>query len=298
MRFLLGKLLNHRKLSLKHRLPFQKMLMDVPLQVLPLHDFYHPGSFRSHRHDFLMLLWITKGTGEHQINFRSQPLQPNRLLFIQEGQVHRVIRQPDNGWMILFQAGLFRQFNNRYPAHDQHGLFDYLNRQPFVDLDKHTKDIYRQIVPLLKATAETNPHDGVIADYLSILLYHANQLFRPLHPFLVHPAQAEQIRQLKGLIDRNFRTQRKAPFYSDKLGMVTRKLNELTIKLTGKLVQEMVNDRLLSEAESLLAGTSLTVKEITFELGFIDHSHFGAYFKRMKGITASEFRRLQTSPHT
>jgi AraC family transcriptional activator of pobA len=272
------------------------MLLDAPLQVLPLRDFYDPGSFRPHRHDFLMLLWITKGTGEHQVNFRSQPLVPGRLLFIQDGQVHRVIRQPEEGWMILFQAALFRQFVARYPGHEQHGLFDYLNRQPFADLDKAAKTIFTQILPLLKWSAEANPQEAVIADYLSILLYHANQLFRPLHPFLVHPAQAEKIRQLKGLIERNFRTERTAPFYSDKLGMVTRKLNELTQKLSGKLVQEMVNDRLLSEAESLLAATSLTVKEITFELGFIDHSHFGAYFKRMKGITASEFRRRQKAP--
>ncbi|WP_214071870.1 helix-turn-helix transcriptional regulator [Mucilaginibacter sp. dw_454] len=278
---------------MKDRIPFQKMLLDVPLQVLPAHEFYGTGSFQSHRHDFYMLLWVTKGNGEHEVNFHSQQLRPGRVLFIQQGQVHRVIRQPQQGWMILFQAGLFRQFNSRYPAHEQHGLLDYLNRQPFVDLVKPVSMIFHQLLPILKAAAETNPHEAVIADYLSILLYHANQLFRPLHPFLVHPQQAEKIRQLKGLIERNFRTERTAPFYSEKLGMVTRKLNELTLRLTGKLVLELVNDRLLSEAESLLAGTSLTVKEITFELGFIDHSHFGAYFKRMKGMTASEFRRQQ-----
>jgi AraC family transcriptional activator of pobA len=283
---------------LKQRLPFQKMLLDVPLQVLPLRDFYDPGSFRQHRHDFLMLLWITKGTGEHQVNFRNQELLPGRVLFIREDQVHRVIRQPEEGWMILFQPGLFRQFNSRYPDHEQHGLFDDLNRQPFVDLDGPAKAIFGQLIRLLRAAAETNPLEAVIADYLSILLYHANQLFRPLHPFLLHPVQAGQIRALKSLIDIHYKTERFAPFYSGKLGMVTRKLNELTRKMTGKRVHELVNDRLLSEAEALLGGTSLAIKEITFELGFIDHAHFAAFFKRVKGMTPSAFRKQVTGSYS
>jgi AraC family transcriptional activator of pobA len=151
---------------------------------------------------------------------------------------------------------------------------------------------------LLGAAAEVNPLEAVIADYLSILLYHANQLFRPLHPFLLHPVQAGQIRQLKGLIESYYKTERFAPFYSGKLGMVTRKLNELTRKLAGKGVHELVNDRLLSEAEALLGSTGLTIKEITFELGFIDHAHFAFFFKKQKGMTPSAFRRQVTGTYS
>jgi AraC-like DNA-binding protein len=269
------------------------MLIDQPLQVIRLADFDYPSTNQAHRHQFLMLLWITAGDSQQMVNYRNHHLSAGQLLFIQEGQIHRVVRPARDGWMILFQSSVYRAFINCHHAHELHGLFDPLNRQPVVLLDEKTQAIYAAVIPLLQAVTSENPSEDVIVAYLSILLYHANQLFRPLHPFLVHPAQAEQVRQLKNLIERNFKTERTAPFYANKLGMVTRKLNELTQKLNGKLVHEMVNDRLLSEAELLLASTSLTVKEITFELGFIDHSHFGAYFKRMKGITASDFRRQQ-----
>lgn len=274
------------------------MLLDVPLQVLHLREAQDPSSLRPHRHDFLMLLWITKGTGVHEVNFRKCELVRGRVLFVREGQVHRVVRQPEEGWMILFQAALFRQFEQRYPAHQQHGLFDYLNREPFTDLDEQTKMVFAQVLPLLQAAASRNPLEPVIADYLSVLLYHANQLFRPLHPFIAHPVQAEQIRRLKSLIDQHYITERTAPFYSARLGMANRKLNELALKLTGKRVHDLVNDRLLSEAEALLGGTSLTIKEITFELAFIDHAHFAAFFKRQKGITPSAFRKQVTSSYS
>lgn len=278
---------------MKQRLPHQKMLLDQPIHVIRLADFDHPVNNHAHRHQFLMLLWVTGGDSLQMVNYRNYHLAAGQLLFIQEGQIHRVVRPAPEGWMILFRSAVYRAFISHQQAQHLHGLFDPLNRQPVITMDEKTNLIYRAIVPLLYELVSANPLEGIVADYLSILLYHANQLFRPLHPFLVHPAQAEKVRWLKMLIERNFRTERMAPFYADKLGMVTRKLNELTLKLNGKLVHEMVNDRLLSEAETLLASTSLTVKEITFELGFIDHSHFAAYFKRMKGMTASSFRRQQ-----
>jgi AraC-like DNA-binding protein len=269
------------------------MLLDQPLQVIRLKDFDYPINNPAHRHEFHMLLWITEGDSQQMVNYRNQHLSAGDVLYIQEGQVHRVIRPARDGWMILFQAAHYRAFTSQYPGQECHGLFDPLNRKAVVRLDKSILAVYRAVIPLLQSLTDHKPTAAIAASYLAILLYHANQLFQPLDPFLVHPAQAEKVRQLKSLIDRHFRTERQAPFYSAKLGIVTRKLNELTTRLCGKLVNEMVNNRLLSEAETLLAGTSLTVKEITFELGFIDHSHFAAYFKRMKGITASEFRRQQ-----
>ncbi|MCR8556954.1 AraC family transcriptional regulator [Mucilaginibacter sp. BJC16-A38] len=274
------------------------MLLDQPLQVIRLADFDYPSTDQAHRHEFLMLLWVTGGSSVQMVDYRRFALSPGEVLFIREGQVHRVVRPAAEGWLVLFHASLYRAFTRAYPAQELHGLFDPLNRQPVIRLDEQAEAIYGAILPLLEAIVLEKPGETVISAYLSILLYHANQLFRPLHPFLVHPDQAEQVRQLKLLIGQHFRTERNAPFYSAKLGMVTRKLNALALKLTGQRVHKLVNDRLLSEAEALLGGSGLSIKEITFELGFIDHAHFAAFFKKRRGMTASAFRKQATSPYT
>jgi AraC-like DNA-binding protein len=36
------------------------------------------------------------------------------------------------------------------------------------------------------------------------------------------------------------------------------------------------------------------MKDIIFELGFGNHSHFGYFFKKAKGMTASAFRKSCT----
>ncbi|SDF70439.1 AraC-type DNA-binding protein [Mucilaginibacter pineti] len=277
---------------MKRRLPFQKMLVDVPIQVIRISDFYDSSSFQPHRHNFLMLLWVTKGTGVHQVNFKTVNLEPGCLVFVREEQVHRVIEQPEDGWMILFLPPLFRTFIQQYPAQDQHGLFDILSRTPDVAMDAATTLIFERIVPLLEQLARTHPLDPVIANYLAILLYHANQLSIPIQTLAIHPAQVEQIRQLKNLIEANFIVERHTAFYARKLGIVDRKLNELTMKLTGKIVQDLIYDRLLSEAEALLGTTALSIKEIIYELRFVNNTHFAFFFKKRRGMTPSAFRKM------
>jgi AraC-like DNA-binding protein len=40
----------------------------------------------------------------------------------------------------------------------------------------------------------------------------------------------------------------------------------------------------------MLGGTSATVKEVAFELGFSSLSHFSAWFRRQHGLPPREFR--------
>jgi AraC family transcriptional activator of pobA len=276
---------------LKKRLPIQQMPRNAFVNVWQLPYEKHSLSFRHHRHQFYMLLWVLEGKGEHQVSFRTQELQPARVLFLHEGQAHRILKQPEGGWVILFHSDIFRRFLRHYPADEQHGLFDFLTARPFVDLDEAATKIFENLLPLLAAEAEGDPQDPILAELIGILLYAANRLHQPVHPTRLHPGQAEQVRQLKMLIERNYLTQRSAPFYAEKLGLAARKLNKLSSELTGHNVDELVEGRIISEAEALLGGTILTVKEIAFELGFLSQSHFAYFFRKRKDMSPNAFRK-------
>jgi AraC-like DNA-binding protein len=278
---------------MKKRLPFQHLPQNLPVAVWQLPYAGDPLSFRHHRHQFFMLLWVTKGEGSHQVSFRNQELLPGRVLFVQEGQAHRVLRQPEGGWVILFHPDSYRRFLRHYPADEQHGLFDFLTAQPYVDLDEATTKTFENLLPLLAAETAQDPQDPLIADLIGILLYAANRLHQPVHPTRLHPGQAEQVRQLKMLIERHYLLQRSAPFYAEKLGLAARKLNQLSSELTGRNVDELVEGRIISEAEALLGGTSFTIKEIAFQLSFLSQSHFAYFFRKRKGMSPNAFRKQQ-----
>ena len=264
---------------------------DVPLQVIRMHDFFNAGSLVPHRHAFLMLLWTTEGTGAHRINYREYELLPGSVFFMQEGQVHQVIRYPADGWIVIFRQSLFLQYLLRYPEQEQSGLFDFFTRSPYLRLDQSLFKRFNQIAGLLETEAAAQPDSRVLINYLSILLFHAYRAYAGTDRFTAGSFHAEQLRKLKVLIGQHYKVQRQAPFYADLLGLPARKLNELTGRVWGKLVQDLVMERLLSESEAMLGGTNLSMKEIIFELGFAGHSHFAYFFKKAKGMTPSAFRK-------
>lgn len=65
-----------------------------------------------------------------------------------------------------------------------------------------------------------------------------------------------------------------------------------TIKLTtGKSPCDVMEERLVIEAETLLRDTDLPVTDISFRFGYNDTTNFIKFFKGMAGITPLQFRK-------
>jgi AraC-like DNA-binding protein len=266
------------------------MLTDVPIQVIRIKELNEASAYLPHRHAFFMLFWTTKGIGLHRVNYREYELRPNTVFFTHEGQIHQILKYPEDGWVIIFRQPLFLEYLRINPADEQTGLFDFFNRNPFVVLTTDLKIMFQVLVPILSTEAKATPFHRCLNLNLGVLLCQANRL--KSSDFAIEDRRkAEILRKLKVLINQHFRTHRFAPFYSAYLGLSARKLNTLTQDALGKLVNQLIADRLLSEAEVLLGGTNMLMKEIVIELGFADHAHLAYFFRKEKGMTPTSFRR-------
>jgi AraC-like DNA-binding protein len=92
------------------------------------------------------------------------------------------------------------------------------------------------------------------------------------------------------ILEDNFRRPLGVEFYAEKLFMSSRNLNMICQKIMNQSVSEIIEIRKLTEAKNLLAGTSKSISEIGFELGYNDKSYFSNVFKKKSGQTPSEFR--------
>jgi AraC family transcriptional regulator, transcriptional activator of pobA len=64
-----------------------------------------------------------------------------------------------------------------------------------------------------------------------------------------------------------------------------------TIKvITGKSAKKRIDETLILEAKSLLRQTHMSIKEITYWLGFEDDSYFVKFFKHSEGMTPNAYR--------
>ncbi|WP_312192032.1 helix-turn-helix domain-containing protein [Sphingobacterium sp.] len=68
-------------------------------------------------------------------------------------------------------------------------------------------------------------------------------------------------------------------------------LSDLLSKYTGKTTIEHIHIQLVDKAKNILLGTTKTVSEIAYELGFEHPSHFTKIFKSKTGNAPLHFRK-------
>ena len=77
---------------------------------------------------------------------------------------------------------------------------------------------------------------------------------------------------------------------AENLGMSPDYLSDMLKQETGKNAQEHIHFVLIDRAKTLLLGTSHTVSEIAYSLGFEYPQYFSKLFKKKTGMSPVEFR--------
>lgn len=72
-------------------------------------------------------------------------------------------------------------------------------------------------------------------------------------------------------------------------------LSKLLNRITGQNFSEILNSFRIEEAENLLIDPSLRIGDIAERVGFVDLAHFSRVFKKIKGISANEYRNQISS---
>ncbi len=89
------------------------------------------------------------------------------------------------------------------------------------------------------------------------------------------------------------------------VGLSPGHLTTVVGRRTGRTVGQWIDERRMTEARRLLAGTDLTTGEIAVRTGFTDSRYFSRRFRSAHGVTPAEWRRVgraaaarQPSPQT
>lgn len=78
--------------------------------------------------------------------------------------------------------------------------------------------------------------------------------------------------------------------YADMLNVHVNYLNNVVKKATGKTTREVIHERIVEEAKTLLLNTDWDAAQIAYTLGFEYPSHFNKYFKQNTNTTPMLFR--------
>ncbi|MFC0516742.1 helix-turn-helix domain-containing protein [Mucilaginibacter angelicae] len=99
------------------------------------------------------------------------------------------------------------------------------------------------------------------------------------------------VRKYNVLVENHFRKQHQVKFYAEKLYKSPKTLSNVFALYNHKSPVQVIQERVLAEAQRLLLYTEKTSKEIAYELGFEDAGHFSKFFKKHSGQAPTDFKK-------
>jgi AraC-like DNA-binding protein len=93
------------------------------------------------------------------------------------------------------------------------------------------------------------------------------------------------------LLESNYLQVRNTDFYAGKLGISSKRLNQILKDKLDKTGTQLIHDRIILESKRLIIHSESTIKEIAYDLGFSDRPYFSRFFKKQTGQTPDEFQK-------
>ncbi len=178
-------------------------------------------------------------------------------------------------------------------------LFNDPYQQPSCCLDAGIDKVLNEYISQIKQeleNTETFGKEQLLRNYLKSFLIQVqrrkNEAERPVDrlPELLNEKKAQLVRFVN-LINESYHKGFTISEYARMLFVSSRTLSDLTQQLLNKTPSQMIQERIILEAQRLLLYSNLNINQIGYRLGFDDASYFVKYFKKHTQISPSEFRK-------
>lgn len=103
--------------------------------------------------------------------------------------------------------------------------------------------------------------------------------------------QLDIVREYNYLVETNFKTKQQVSDYAEMLNKSPKTLSNLFKKYNEKSPLQIIQDRTILEARRLLRYSDKSIKEIAYEIGYEDIQSFSRFFKKIEGISPSDFKK-------
>ncbi len=254
-----------------------------------------PDAEPPHRHDYYVLIWIQQARGRHYIDFSVFPIEPQSIFFIAPGQIHLMeLDEAPQGIVMIFSPD-FLHFTGLSQADlAAAGIFHDFELAPLRPDEEFLTAMRPVIGNMLRESNSRAPwRNEMNGAYLKAFLLSCQRLRQKQSSR--QPAPGSRAHQIvcgfRELLEQKFRDKHKVTEYAQALHLTPNHLNEVIRENTGHTAKELIQERLLREAQRHALHTDCTLQEITFHLGFRDPAHFSKFFKKNSGMTFLEYRQ-------
>ncbi|MDR6762167.1 transcriptional regulator, AraC family [Flavobacterium sp. CF108] len=245
---------------------------------------------------YIKVLYLPEGY-EITIDFKQYKTSSPSLFFINSNQYLQINKEGK-------KQGYFMYYNRDFYCVQIHDaevacdglLFNNIFEMPMTTLpDKEVlfvEGIYNQIQQ--EFDAPDSSQEEMIRTYLKQLIIKATRIWKIQQLGVLNDEPSKEMdffRDFSRLVEIHFRTKHTVADYADILGLAPKTLSNKFNRLELSQPNDIIKDRIILEAKRLLGYSSLSVKEIAYQLGYEDPAYFNRLFTNKVGDTPSNFKK-------
>lgn len=247
-----------------------------------------------HRHDSYLMVFFTKGSGIHEIDFDRFEIKKGSLFVLQPGQMHHWSLSDDiEGFVIIFSQELYNLYFGQKKINEYSFYNSILNRPEVVFETQELSKILPYFDLLIQENNQENKYQ--LDKMLNLLDCIHIEIARKYSETYSHQTHSYNIKisAFEILLEEHFKTQKLPSFYAEQLHITLKHLNRICNEILQKTATEVIMDRVILEIKRMLTDKQLAVNEIAYKVGYEDYSYFSRVFKKQTGMSPTEFRNIK-----
>lgn len=286
------QLLNYKGLFGDNLELFDKSFIHhEPIQA---RSFLYNYEITEHLHtDLFQLFLITAGGGLLLSSGLKIPLESPCVLIIPSNRLHGFVFQSDvKGEVFTISETFFEEVLLNAPSIFH--KFDQLQYFSFVagaDLFLELLDFKSKIVREIQHSDKASELSLRLLFQLFLLNLYRSKKADQAAAIKSDDRSLNHFHIFKRLIKKHRYEGKTVCFYARELKLTTVHLNRICQTVAQKTTLQIIHEQLIIEAKKYLSGTTNTIAEIAYFLGFKDPAHFSKFFKKKTGLAPSAFRQ-------
>lgn len=246
----------------------------------------HPKMFQ--------LVYVKKGSVRIHIDGHEELQSAPCLITVPSSVVHGFQFSEDStegvvvtvSQLVVMEEHFYRQFPFTEELFSQAHILSYIENQEDAE---YLEYVFNQ---LKSEYSDSQTGRKVMFEWLlfSLLVKVGRRLQTETSPKDHLSHYEHRYKQLCELIEKHYKEHISAKMYAELLHTTPMGLNRACNSVAGKGVSELLQDRLILEAQRFLIYTAAPASLIAYDLGFKDPAYFSRFFKRRVGLTPGEFR--------
>jgi AraC-like DNA-binding protein len=252
------------------------------------------------RSDTYALILLTKGKASYKIGLYDYEINDGSLYFMGPQHLRYYNRLSDwEGYVVIFMESFFENHPSlKKLVTDFEGF--KIHSKVVVSLEKDEIEETEKILQLLYDTSRSTSlyRFSKAKSLLELLILQSEEVYKKYHAPSEPSKHHRIVKEFNTIVEQHLYdiTQNKVEKIvsiqeiAQQMHLNSTYLGEVLKKVTGRTPKEILSERIVLEAKSLLHNTDLSVNEIAYFLKFQDASNFTKFFKSKTEITPKKYR--------